>query len=240
MRIVIIDDEKNAVESLSTILEKFCTEVEIVGKAYNATSGIEIINNTHPDVAFVDIEMPDANGFDVVNSLKHTKTFMVFVTAFDQYAIRAFKSNVVGYLLKPVDIEEVQNLVEKVKEMVRNRNLLEVTSDKKNMVEKLSIPTTKGLLFVEPEKIIFIEADGRYSKIFLEDHDTVLVSKNLGEIEELLNMETFFRAHHSSIVNIKHVTELNSKDGGYLVMTGGSKVLLARRKKDDFLKLFKK
>lgn len=240
LKVVIIDDEKNAVESMTTILEKFCTGIEIVGKAFSASSGIEIINNTLPDLAFVDIEMPDANGFDVVNSVKHTNTLMIFVTAFDQYAIRAFKSNVIGYLLKPVDIEEVQNMIEKAKEMSKNRDLLETLVEKKTHIEKLSIPTNKGLLFIEPEKIIFIEADGRYSKIYLENNESVLVSKNLGEIEEILDPEMFFRAHNSSIINLKHVAELNSKDGGYLIMSGGSKVLLSRRKKEDFLKMIKK
>ncbi len=240
LRVVIVDDEKNAVEGMLTILKKFCTDVEVVGTAFNASSGIEIIKNMLPDLAFIDIEMPDANGFDVINSIKNKNILMVFVTAFDQYAIRAFKANVIGYLLKPVDIEDVQNIIEKAKELTINRELLESITVKKIQIEKISVPTNKGLLFIEPENILYIEADGRYSHIHMVNNESVFVSKNLGEIEEMLDPDIFFRAHHSSIINLKYICELNTKDGGYLVMSGGEKIMLSRRKKEEFLKLFKK
>jgi len=240
LRVVVIDDEKNAVEGMLTILKNFCTDIEIVGTANNASSGIEIINKTIPDLAFIDIEMPDANGFDVINSIKNKNILMVFVTAFDQYAVRAFKSNVIGYLLKPVDIEDVQNIVEKAKELTQSRELLENLVEKKSQFGKITVPTNKGLLFIEPDNILYIKADGRYSSIHFANNESVFVSKNIGEIEELLDPDVFFRAHHSSIINLKYVCELNSKEGGYIVMTGGTKVLLSRRKKDEFLKIFKK
>ena len=240
LKVVVIDDEKNAVESMQTILKNFCTDVEVIGTASNASNGIDLINKLMPDLAFIDIEMPDANGFDVINCIKNKNILMVFVTAFDQYAVKAFKANVMGYLLKPVDIEEVQNIVEKAKELKKNNKLLLEIADKKAHYEKLCIPTSKGLVFIEPNDVIFIEADGRYCKIHLIEKETIFVSKNLGEIEELLDPEHFFRTHHSTIVNLKYVTELNTKEGLYLLLTDGHHVLLSRRKKDDFLKMFKK
>lgn len=240
LKIVIIDDEKNAVECLSTILKKFCTDIEIVGIAYNASEGVETINKTIPELVFVDIEMPDASGFDVINSIRNKDILMVFVTAFDKYAIRAFKANVIGYLLKPVDIEDVQNIVKKAKELTENRQVLTNINDKKVQIEKISIPSSKGLLFIEPEKILYIEADGRYCNFHFVNSSSIFVSRNLGEIEKMLDNNVFFRVHHSTIINLKYLHELNVKDGGYLTLSGGVKVQLSRRKKDEFLKLFKK
>ena len=240
IKVVVVDDEKNAVESMLTILKNFCTDVEIVGTANNATTGIETINKLKPDLAFVDVEMPDANGFDVINCINNKNILMVFVTAFDQYAIRAFKANVIGYLLKPVDIEDVQNIVEKARQLTLNRELIDNIAEKKTSIEKICIPTGKGLIFIDPNNIIFIEADGRYSKIHILEHELIFVSKSLGEIEEMLDPEIFFRAHHSTLVNIKHVNELNTKDGLCIMLSGNNKVILSRRKKEDFMKLFKK
>lgn len=240
LRIVIIDDEVNAVEGMLTILNKFCVDVDIVGTANSASSGIEIIKKTLPDLVFIDIEMPDASGFDVVNVIKNKKTLMVFVTAFEQYAVRAFKANVIDYLLKPVDIEDVQNIISKARELIKEREVLDHINSEKKQNTKLSIPTNKGILFLEADEILYIEADGRYSKIIMINDETVFVSKNLGEIEEMLDSYCFFRAHNSIIVNMKHVCRLNTKEGNYIVMAGGHNILLSRRRKEDFLKLFVK
>ena len=240
LKVVIVDDEKNAVESILTIIEKFCVGVEVIGTAYSATDGVEIINKTNPDLAFIDIEMPDANGFDIVNCVNVKKTMIVFVTAFEQYAIKAFKVNVMGYLLKPVNIGEVQDIIEKAKRMIDERDSVSLINNKKHYLEKLCVPSHKGHLFIDPSNIIFVEADGRYSKIHVLNEEVIFVTKNLGEIEKLLNPDMFFRTHNSSIINLNYIHEFNTKDGCFLLMKGGEKVLLSRRKKDEFLRLFKK
>lgn len=240
LKIIIVDDEKNAVESMQTILKNFCADVEVIGTAYNASTGIEAINRLMPDLVFIDIEMPDANGFDVINCIKNKNIQTVFVTAFEQYAIRAFKANVIGYLLKPIDIDDVQNIIEKARKLIFNRKLIENSAGKNIFNEKICLPIGKGLIFIETNCIIFIEADGSYCRLHLIDQKPIYVSKSLGELEENLDPAFFFRAHHSTLVNLKHVNELNTKDGLCLLMTGNNKVMLSRRKKDDFLKLFKK
>ncbi len=239
LKVVIIDDEKNAVESIVTVLNNYCKNVEICGIAYNAASGLIIAKKEMPDLVFVDIEMPDATGFDVANGLKNSPALIVFVTAFEQYAVKAFKANAVDYILKPINIDEILAVVEKACKICEQRDKYEQSSDPiTSFSEKISLPTGKGLLFIDINNILYVKADGRYSTFYITNHEPVYVSKSLGEIEEMLNPGDFFRSHHSSLVNLHHVLSLNTKEGGFLEMRNGAKVALSRRRKEDFLKAF--
>lgn len=237
LKIIIIDDEKNAVESIITIIKNFCENVEIAGFAFGASDGIELAKKTKPDLIFVDIEMKDGTGFDVATTLKDTLSLIVFVTAFEQYAIKAFKANAVDYILKPVSIVEIQQVIEKAQLYVDVQNKNNINQiQKPAFSEKISIPTSTGLLIIDVTRILYLEADGRYSTFYFIDHEPIVVSKNLGEIEAILDPSTFFRCHHSALVNMNYVTFLNIKEGNFIEMQNGAKVALSRRKKDDFIK----
>ena len=239
IKAIVIDDERNAVESIVTILTRFCPAIDVVGTAFDASGGILLARGIKPDLAFIDVEMPDATGFDVVNCLKDINCLVVFVTAYEQYAIKAFKANAIDYVLKPVGIDEIQQVVEKARKLLVKKEQGESPLETTRVVsEKISLPTGKGILFVDITDIVYIEADGRYSNFHLDGKEAVFVTKNLGEVEEMLASANFFRAHHSALVNINRVVALNVKDGNYIEMNNGAKVALSRRRKDEFLKRF--
>lgn len=191
-----------------------------------------------PDLVFIDIEMPDASGFDVVNSVNNKEVLTVFVTAYENYAVRAFKANVIDYILKPINIEDIQNLVKKAQEIILERKNKGSIPENALHVDKIPVSAHEGVIFIEPEAISFIEADGRYSKINFSDNKQLFVSKSLAEFEEILDPKTFFRAHNSAIVNLQQVHALNTKSGCFVVMESNKEVPLSRRKKEEFLKLF--
>ncbi|HBS88936.1 MAG: hypothetical protein A2W91_05785 [Bacteroidetes bacterium GWF2_38_335] len=239
LKTLVIDDEKNAVENIVTILKNYCDEIEISGCAYNAAEGIELAKKIKPDLVFVDIEMPDATGFDVANAIKGIQPMIVFVTAFEQYAIKAFKVNAIGYITKPVEIEELQSVVEKAKEIYKQRELAMQNATKKVISEKICVPTGKGYSFIDASDISYIEAEGRYSNIHFINQAPILITRSLGEMEAQIGSDEFFRAHHSSIINLNHIQFFNSREG-YIQMQNGEKVILSRRKRDEFLKIFKR
>ncbi|MFH2143343.1 MAG: LytTR family DNA-binding domain-containing protein [Bacteroidota bacterium] len=242
MNAIIIDDELKAIKSIEYIVKEYCKNLTIVGNASSADEGIKLIEETNPDIVFLDIEMPRGSGFDMLEKIPERKFDVIFVTAYNQYAIKAIKFSAVDYILKPIDIYEFITAVNKVIENRRNGNtvddrykvLLENFNSQKPT--KLAIPSSEGTVYLNINDIIRIEADRSYSMIFQTNQRRIMVSKSLVEYEDLLLDNDFFRTHKSFLINLNHVVKHNKHDGGYAEMIDGSQVMISRRKKEEFVK----
>ena len=243
IRTVIVDDEIDSIRVLQRLLETACPNVEIVGKADGVETGLLMIQINRPDLVFLDIEMTQGNAFDLLNQLQPLNFRVIFVTAFDNYALRAFKYSAVDYLLKPVDMDDLRNAVERVsselleKSMVEKMQvLLENVSTLQLSRQKIAIPTINGLIFVAIEDIIRLEAKGSYTIIYLANKEQVMATRNIKEYEDLLPEVIFCRVHNSHIINLQNIQKYNKGRGGYVTMEDGSSIEVASRRREEFLR----
>ncbi len=243
---VIIDDEQNNIEGLQNLLQKYCHGIAVTGKAQDANAGYTLIRELNPQLVFLDIELPFGNGFDLLEKLMPVQFEVIFVSAFDQYAIKAFKYAAADYLLKPVGIEELQKAVDRVKkrfnEKVFNDRIESVLSYYRNEianVKKIGLPSVDGIVFEEMENIIRLEAEGNYTSVYINGKKKELITKSLKEFEDILPCTTFCRVHHSHIININYVRKYFKGRGGYVELKDGTMVEVSSRKKDEFLDKFK-
>ncbi|NOY49570.1 MAG: response regulator transcription factor [Chlorobi bacterium] len=238
---VIIDDELQSRNALRNILIDYCADVDILGEADNAEEGIKIIRETKPELVFLDINMPDQNGFQLLESIGNIKFHVVFVTAYDQYAIKAIKFSALDYILKPIDPQQIIDSVNKLKSLQpRNRQVAERISnllDNKDKIDKIALPTITGFRFVKIKSIIRCEADNNYTSFFLESKESILVTRTLKHYEDILKHDDFVRVHQSHLINIDYVEEYVKGDGGFVKMSDGSEVGISRRKKEIFLNI---
>ena len=241
LRTIIIDDEPDAVNFIRSIIQEYCPTLEVTGTANNAQDGIAVIREGKPDIVLLDVEMPHGSGFDLLAQFPDKSFDVVFITAFNHYAIRAIKYSAVDYLLKPININEfilaIQKVTEKrLHEYIPNRNLeILLENLDSGTPAKLAIPTSEGMEYVNTKEIIRIEADRSYSWFYLTGQRKILVSKNLKEYQDLLNDRDFFRSHNSHLINLEHVKKYIRADGGAIEMTDGSHVPVSRTRKDLFL-----
>jgi two-component system LytT family response regulator len=240
IKAIIVEDEKKGREILQILINKYCKNVEVVAIAENADEGYLLIKKHNPDLVFLDIEMPNGNGFYLLEKFDEIKFQVVFTTAYDNYAIKAIKYHALDYLLKPIDIDELQLAVESVEKAIEkpevNRYAEFIGARKLEMESKLGLPIKEGILYVLISDIIRVESDGSYSVIHMSDEKKHMVSKNLKEYEDILPQKFFFRVHKSHLINIKKVKKYIRTDGYFAEMEGGSVIEIARRKKDEFLK----
>ncbi len=239
---IIIDDEQKGRIALRQKLQDYCAAVRLTGEAENGEDGIRLIEKNKPDIVFLDIEMPRMDGFEMLHRLPEKKFHLIFTTAYDQYAIKAFKVAAFDYLLKPIDIEELKSAVSKIynqSPVITEKKLavLEQNLDSKNIFSKIAIPTLDGLLFFNIRDIIHLEASSNYTTIYFKDHPKLTASKTLKDFEELLPANIFFRTHHSHIINLNYIKRYLKGDGGQIEMQNGNYVDVARRKKEEFLKV---
>ncbi|MGE4288419.1 MAG: LytR/AlgR family response regulator transcription factor [Salinivirgaceae bacterium] len=237
---VIVDDELDAIESIKLILAENIDFIEVVGTAQNVDDARRIIQTTDPNIVFLDIEMPGGSGFEVLEGLPERNFQVIFVTAYNQYAIKAFKYSAVDYILKPIDIDELVNAVCKIKS-TKNHNVedkinLLLENVKSSKPDKIALSTSESIEFVRIADIVQIHAEGSYSTLKLSDQSELLVSKNLGEFESLLEDHPFYRTHQSHLINLLHVRKI-TRLGNEIVMEDGSVAFLSRRKKNQFLEL---
>jgi len=240
---VIIDDEKNNIDNLVGLLQQLELPISIAGTSTNADDAIELIITTEPDLLFLDIQMPDKNGFDVLKALPHHHFEVIFITAFDQYGIQAVKFSAIDYLLKPVNPDELVAAVRKVevklgrkKENLQLENLMELIRDKDAKKEhKLALASTKEIRFVNTSDIIRCESSNAYTEFFLADGTNIMVSRPIFEYEELLAEYDFIRCHQSHLVNKKFVKSLIKEDSGYLLLDNGTRIPVSRGKKENVL-----
>ncbi len=241
LKVVIIDDEPDAVQFIQGIIEEYCPGLKITGTANSARDGVTVITQTQPDLVFLDVQMPHGTGFDLLSSFPKKTFDVIFITAFNHYAIQAIKFSAVDYILKPVNISELIDAVNKVEQKRSNREYRNL--DYSNLLEnlrtprpgKLAIPTNDGIEYLNTTEIIRIEADRSYSWFFLTDKRKYLVSRNLKEYQELLQDIDFFRPHNSHLINMNFVKKFIRHEGGYIEMSDGSTVPISRGKRDLFL-----
>jgi len=245
MQAVIIDDENHCITTLVWTLKEYCPEVIIIGTARNGEKGLQLINELKPELVFLDVEMPVLNGLDMLQHFDNINFKVIFTTAYDKYAIKAIKLNALDYLLKPIDKDELMVAIQKVKEDSSTISQPQVeylqTITKTRMADKIALSLSGGLQFINLKDLVRIEGDGNYCNFIMADNRKILLSKKLGDAEELLvDNADFFRAHKSHIINLKFVDRYIRGEGGDIVMMDGVNIALSRNKKEEFLELFYK
>lgn len=246
LKAILIDDEPECLRSMQHDLESHCPEVEIVASCISGKDGIKQINSLAPDVIFLDIDMPYINGFDLLEMVPNADFDVIFTTAHDQYAIKAFKISAADYLLKPIDPDELKAAVGKVSELRQNGHkntqiefLIQQIKDlESNNVRKIALPTFDGLEFITLDDIVYCQSDGAYSNVFFKDGNKLYISKTLRYLEDALCSFHFFRVHNSFIVNLNYIRKYSKSDGGALIMLNGERIRVSRSKKDELLGLF--
>lgn len=243
IRSIIVDDEKKSRETLKRMITNFCEGVEIIGEAGSVDDAYRLLSVENPDVVFLDVEMPGGNGFTLLEKYKKPPFQVIFTTAHDLYAINAIKFAALDYLLKPVNIKELQEAISKVREATEDEEIRFRQFDtlKSNLHQedrqfaKIALPTSTGIDFFDAEDIVRAEAERAYSNFFLKDGRKIMISKPLKEYESLLEECDFFRVHKSHMVNLNHLKRYVKGKGGYVVMDDDSYVDVSVRRKEALL-----
>ncbi|MDX2248609.1 MAG: LytTR family DNA-binding domain-containing protein [Bacteroidia bacterium] len=244
MKAIIIDDEPDAVEALHLTLMETCPEVAVAGKFTDSVKGLAGIRATDPDLVFMDIEMPKMNGFQLLEELGDFRFNLVFTTAYDRFAVKAFRFSAIDYLLKPINPEELKSAVEKAGQKHQTeKNQLELlrrqlyTQDSRRF-DKIALPYAHGYTFVELSDILYCESDSSYTRFYLATGEIYLITKTLGNVEEMLEGGDFFRIHKQYLINMRRIQRYVRNDGGYVIMPNGTSIPISRSKKDEFSELF--
>lgn len=242
LKVVLIDDEYKSITSLEWELTNFCKEVEIVAKFTNPEKAVDYLHTHDIDCVFLDIQMPNMDGFQFLDCFQNRDFSVVITTAYDHYALSAIKESALDYLLKPIDTDDLIVAIEKIK---KNKASLELKNSLEESIlalsknssassKKVAIPLDGKLIFLKAEEIIYCESDGNYCHIYLELDEKLFVTKKLKEIEELLPKNNFFRVHNSFVVNLEKVREYFKTDG-YVILSNRKKIPVSRMKKSTFL-----
>jgi two-component system LytT family response regulator len=242
MNCIIIDDEKHCIKTLTGLLETNFSEVQILATCNDSTKAVDLIQHHRPDFIFLDIEMPLLNGFDLLSKFETLFFEVIFTTAYDSYAIKAIKYSALDYLLKPIDKEDLAIAIEKIRSKQNPISKLQLQMatavHNKQVPDTIALPTADGLTFISVSDIVYCTADGSYTRMHLSDNSESLLSKTLGDVDELLADYHFFRIHHSTLINLKQVKRYIRGDGGEVVMSNGRNLQVARTRKNDFLNVF--
>ncbi|MBC7893600.1 MAG: response regulator [Sphingobacteriaceae bacterium] len=238
---LLIDDELRGRNLLRELLARYCPDVRVLALCENAAEGIAAIRLHQPDFVFLDIKMPTVNGFEMLEQLGEVPFEIVFVTAYNEFAVKAYKYAAFDYLLKPVDPDELVATVERLKAKKQQASLhdrlallMKTLDEPKKLPSKLTIHGTDGITILTIADILYLEADGPYTVFFLQNRDKLVSSRNLKEYEELLTEHGFFRTHHSFLVNLEHIKKYVRSEG-YVIVSNGAHVDVSKRRKDDFL-----
>jgi two-component system, LytTR family, response regulator len=248
IRSILVDDEARSRKTLEWQLNQYCPEIEIITSCASAEEGILAINNFKPELVFLDIEMPHMNGFEMLQNLQPVNFAVIFTTAYDQFAIKAFRYSAADYLLKPIDKDDLQEAVEKVKKLYNENHhdkigmLLEQVKllSQGQSVQKIALTTHDSYVFVDVADMIYCESERNYTRVFLASGKNIIVAKTLKLVEELIASNNFFRAHHSYLINMNNIKQFIKEDGGQIVMKNDAKIPLSRGKRDEFFALFSK
>lgn len=245
LKVIMIDDEAKGMDVMEHDITRLNMDVQVLGKYNDPKKGLQAIQQHEPDLVLLDIEMPWMNGFELLDQFKEISFDVIFVTAYDQFAIKAFKYYAVDYLLKPVDQDSLRTALKRVQEKQRSISrtqidaLLEKLDNRDEMFSKLIVPTMEGYEFLEIQDIVRCEAANNYSYVFLSGGEKHLISKHLKYLEELLEGHGFYRIHQSHLINLKHIAKYVKTDGGYIVMSDGSNVSISRSRKEGFVRMLK-
>jgi len=243
---IIVDDEPNALAVLQKLLELHCPEVKVLASLTSSIEAFEKIKSMRPDIVFLDIEMPQMNGFQLLSKLGEIKFHLIFTTAYDQFAVKAFRFNALDYLLKPVDPAELKKAVHKASEQskILPQQLEHISellheSEKGHHPTRIAFPHAKGYRFITLADIIYCESESNYTILHLAGEPKLTVCKTLGEIEDLLTHTHFLRIHRSYLVNTERIKEFIKSDGGYLIMENKFEIPVSRNKRDELGEILK-
>lgn len=241
MKIAVLDDEIHAGQTLKIQLIRLGRPEGDISVYSRVSEALKAIPSLRPDVLFLDIEMPELNGFQFLEELKMNNLNVIFTTAYDQFALKAFRVNAMDYLLKPIDDESLAESLRRISETVQGnlenvRAAFETIAYENTKNEKLALPSVHGMDFIRKEGIIFCQSESNYTRIFMENNQKILVAKTLKEIESLLKGGPFFRVHHSYLVNLNRILRYVKSNGGSLLMENEMEVKISRQRKDEVLK----
>lgn len=237
---VLIDDDQSNLSALSEKLSRHCPEVNICARCENALEGKAAIDQLKPDIVFLDIEMPVMNGFVMLQQLSYRDFELIFVTAYDHYAINAIRYSALDYLVKPVDVDELKSAITRA---ANNRKASSAQLQLELLLEhiqlkqlkRISVPTAEGLQFLNVDEIIYLEASNNYTTIFMASNAKYLVARTLKDFEDMLADTIFFRIHHSALINLNYVEKYIRGEGGQVMMKNGKMLDVSKRKKPEFL-----
>src|SRR6202000_2172671 len=238
----IVDDEPYCTEALAILLGRYCPQIHVEGIYHSGAQALGAIRELQPQLLFLDIEMPRMNRFELLEQVKDLEFELIFTTSYDQYAIKAIRHSALDYLLKPIDREELQASVEKVRQRLQAPLpqqidlLFQKLQSPTQLLNKMAIPTMEGLQMVTVDHIVHCASDSNYTILTLKNQPKVIASRTLKEIEELLEDYSFLRVHHSNLVNLNEVQKYVKGEGGYLVMSDGSAINVSRSRKETLLK----
>jgi len=240
---VIIEDEPKSLLTLQSLLDRYCPEVQVIATAGSVESGLHILAENNPELVFLDIAMPDGDAFDLLNKIGHVDFEIIFITAYNDFALRAFEFSALHYLLKPVNYLELQAAVQRFMK-IRNYDSLGTRLDilnnsMKNHFDKISLPSNDGLIIVELKEIVRLEAAGNYSTIHLANDQSIVVTKTLYQFEEILDGLDFIRIHNTHLINLNYVKRYQRGQGGTVTMNDGTQLAVSRGRKAEFIDALK-
>lgn len=238
---LIIDDEQHCIDRLANLVKQYHQDVVLVAVATSVKDGLQAIAAYQPQLLFLDVQLKDGTGFDLLRQCEHINFKIIFTTAFDKFAIEAIKFSAIGYLLKPVDEEELQQALDKIKatsvEQTRQMaNIIDINMNQAIRKKRLTVPVGNELLFLNIDDIVRCHSDINYTTIFKNDKQKIVVAKTLKEFEEMLTGCDFFRIHNSDLINLSFLKSYNRGKGGSVTLTDGTELEVSTRRKDDFLK----
>jgi len=243
IRTIIIDDEQHCIDRLSGLLAECNGSIHLMGAFKTVEEGINAIKKLQPDLVFLDVQIHDKTGFDLLKQIGPINFSVIFTTAYDKYAVQAIKFSAVDYLLKPVDADDLKQAMDKLEEKMGKDEIarkMEVLfhnlKHTQGAAKRISIPTVNGFVFVQVSDIIHCRSEINYTTVFLKDKQKITVAKTLKEFEELLSGYNFFRVHNSHLINLAFIKSYNKGKGGSVTMTDNSEIEVSTRRKDEFLK----
>ena len=248
LKAILVDDEQDSRTILSNYLAKYCKNVRLMAQCDSVKSGIKAIEEHQPDIVFLDIEMPYGNGFDLLDQVASITFETVFVTAYDNYAIKALNQSAAYYILKPIDIDELVAAVEKIQQEKANnpdylqhaKVLLENIQANTDVPSKLMLPTLEGFEVVKPAQIMYCEADNNFTKFYLTDGRKLLICRTLKYFEDMLAGSQFVRIHRSHMINMDFVVRYTKGKGGFVTLENNTELEVAPKKKPELLAAFQK
>ncbi len=250
IKAILIDDDSNLRSGMKGLLAMFAPQIEIIGEADTVATGVAIIEKVKPQLIFLDIQLTDGTGFDILEKIteKYGKieSHVVFITAHEEFAIKAFRFSALDYLLKPVDPEELKKVIEKINKTILKNNefsnvelLLENIKKQTNSFKRIALSNSDGIHLFDISDIIRCESEDNYTKFFIKNNKTILISKTLKEYEELLTAHGFERIHQSHLINLAYLKSYIKKDGGYVMMSDNSHLPISQRKKERLQEILK-
>lgn len=244
LKAIIIDDEPDCVKLLALQLKMYCKQVSIIGEYVNSSDGLLAIKELQPDLVFLDIEMPVMNGFQLLEHLSHINFSLIFVTAYDQFAVKAFRFSALDYLLKPIAGIDLTVAVKKAEERKypEKQQLAilkqELSSDEKTYPDKIALPFQNGVTFVALKELIYCKSDNNYTHFYLSDDQQYTVAKTLGDIQEILEERNFLRVHRQYLINLDHIKKYVRGEGNYLILSNNQSIPVARNQKERLIEKF--